>query len=249
MSQQTGIISCFLIKIANGAKAYHYEVKMYSCLPDREEKKVANKEVCISLLKTAQKKTKTFSLGGEVVFDGRAVLFTPAKIPSGEVNIVIKRAEADEIVQIHSNQQAFFRLQIQQTESSHELDLNNIDQYVSKTSVLQEDHTLRTFLELALSQHAIDRGLYTSVGKACLYQDNQEHQMGNGIVFRSGIHRSTRVVQNFGSPMPAVVLDCHTSAFFVQQSLIKTLLQLNNNIEPNGKDEWIKCFKYFEEYV
>jgi hypothetical protein len=49
-----------------------------------------------------------------------------------------------------------FIVKIRRNQAVPELDLNNFAQYESGESVFNEDHSLRTFFEMAISQHAIN---------------------------------------------------------------------------------------------
>jgi hypothetical protein len=107
------------------------------------------------------------------------------------------------------------------------LDISDLSQYQAKKALFEEDRTLRTFLEMAITQFSINKSvrgqhfifkiyfssnLYSPVGPGRLYEvhpDNQRNA-GNGIVLRSGLAKGVRVVQNYGNPSPALVLDGKT---------------------------------------
>jgi len=50
---------------------------------------------------------------------------------------------------------------------------------------------------------------YSPIGAGKLYEVTPENQrqVGNGIVLRSGAAKGVRVVKNYGNPAPALVLD------------------------------------------
>uniref|UniRef100_A0A915D7X8 Piwi domain-containing protein n=1 Tax=Ditylenchus dipsaci TaxID=166011 RepID=A0A915D7X8_9BILA len=260
-SKSEGICTMFLIKVANGKKAFRYDVDIMLVLgndiPPKKLSKGAddgqralNRALCSRLLKVAQKKTDCFGLGPQcpIVFDNKCILFTPVQIKSDQLDISISLDEVDEFVKTYCSDRVSFTVNISPTrQGSHVLDLNDIAQYISRASLDQEDHSLRTFLELATSQYALDNDLYTAIGAAKLYQNNQEKKIGHGIVLRPGITRGTRVVQNFDKPMPALVLDAQVSPFYAAQPLITTVMEMNGNRAPRNEEEWTRTFNLLKD--
>lgn len=49
-----------------------------------------------------------------------------------------------------------FIVSLVQNNTGHVIDLCDLSQYITKASLLQEDRSLRTFLELATNQYAIN---------------------------------------------------------------------------------------------
>lgn len=91
------------------------------------------------------------------------------------------------------------------------MDLDNLQQYIDKDSVYQEDRSIRTFLEMAVAQVAINNNTYTPIGAGKLFETETEQnvqRIDNGMLLRSGVAKGVRIVQNFGEPCPALVLDC-----------------------------------------
>lgn len=127
-------------------------------------------------------------------------------------------------------------------------------QYINKDSIYQEDRSIRTFLEMAVAQVAVNNNTYIPIGDGKLFETETEHNvehLDNGILLRSGVAKGVRIVQNYGDPTPALVLDCKSNffltlyyflakvcMFFASQELIKTVFQMNRGTEPTTIFEW-----------
>ena len=119
---------------------------------------------------------------------------------------------------------ADFSITIQPNPQQHILDISDFSQYRKRKVVFEEDRTTRTFLEMAITQFSINKwvlqfhlffilptfsNVYSPVGAGKLFEVTPENQrrVGNGVVLRSGVAKGVRVVQNYGKPSPALVLD------------------------------------------
>lgn len=101
-------------------------------------------------------------------------------------------------------------MSLSKSNSGQVLELSNLQQYISKDSFYQEDRSLRNFLEMAVAQVAINQNIYTAIGSGKLFETESVknvQRVDNGIILRSGIVKGVRIVQNFGNPCPALILD------------------------------------------
>lgn len=92
------------------------------------------------------------------------------------------------------------------------MELDDFQQYIDKDSIYQEDRSIRTFLEMAVAQVAINNNSYMPIGAGKLFETETERnvqRVGNGMLLRSGVAKGVRIVQNFGDPCPALILDCN----------------------------------------
>lgn len=99
------------------------------------------------------------------------------------------------------------------------------------------------------------RNLYTPIGAGKLFETppneraphhrnsnhcGEEFEKEKGIVFRSGVLKGVRFVQNHGSTSPALVLDAKISAFFKKQPLLNIFLSQASNYPTKLELERIK---------
>lgn len=98
--------------------------------------------------------------------------------------------------------------------SGHVLNLSDFSQYTTKQSMIQEDRSVRTFLEMAIAQFSLNSNVYTPIGAGKLFETettNNVERIGNGMILRAGVAKGVRICQNYGKPCPALILDCKRS--------------------------------------
>lgn len=103
------------------------------------------------------------------------------------------------------------RVRISQNASGGVLDLTNLTQYRTSESLVREDRSLRTFLEMGVSMQAVNQNAYFPVGAGKAFEivgRDERASCGNGMVLRRGLAKGVRIVQNHGNACPALVLDC-----------------------------------------
>lgn len=103
------------------------------------------------------------------------------------------------------------RVRIAENASGGVLDLTNLQQYRTSESLVREDRSLRTFLEMGVSMQAVNRNMYIPVGAGKAFETigtDDRAKCGNGMVLRRGLAKGVRIVKNDGNVCPALVLDC-----------------------------------------
>jgi hypothetical protein len=159
-------------------------------------------------------------------------------VPDG-LEIIIENGDVNNYIRTycgHGND-VRFSVRIKRNSAVPELDLNDFSQYQSGDSVFDEDRSLRTFFELAISQCAINKlankrkkwrdggksiifsELFVPIGVGKLYenpnpQQNPSNRIGNGMILREGLTKGVKVIKNDringngrNGPRAAVVLD------------------------------------------
>uniref|UniRef100_A0A915DJW6 Uncharacterized protein n=1 Tax=Ditylenchus dipsaci TaxID=166011 RepID=A0A915DJW6_9BILA len=101
--------------------------------------------------------------GGEVIYDCKTTMFTSKKINLEDPQILISNEEVNDYVRQYCGD-ANFTISITPNAAVHELDLDDYNQYVTKKSLYNEDRSVRTFLEMAITQFSINNNQYTPVG-------------------------------------------------------------------------------------
>ncbi len=121
----------------------------------------------------------------------------------------------DDHVRTYTGLEPTFRVSIIENVTGHELDLEDLSQYVTKESLIKENRSLRTFLEMAVSMFAVNQELYFPVGAGKAFQKDGAQEIGRGMILRAGLAKGVRIVSNYGNPCPALVLDCecHIASF------------------------------------
>nr|CAD2172651.1 unnamed protein product [Meloidogyne enterolobii] len=246
IKDQHGLCSMFLITVEKGKMAYRYDVDVQNVTKQKNLSKGADdgqralhRNICYELLTVAYGKTNAFGMpvGSEIVYNCKSLMYTSAPINMAEPKILISNDDVNEYVRTYMGV-ADFSVSVTPNAQCPVLDLSDMEQYKSRKSMFDEDRTLRTFLEMALTQFSINNNQYAPVGVGKLYEITPENQVnvGNGIVMRSGVAKGVRIVHNYGDPAPALVLDTKVSPFYEAQDLIATIMAITNGRQPQMND-------------
>lgn len=250
---EKGVCSLFLIDVEKGRKAYRYDVDIVNVSRGKSLAKGAddgqralNRNICYEMLTSAYMKTNAFGMepGGEVIYDCKSTMYTSKPVRILEPLIMIPCEEVIDFVKDYCGD-VNFTVTITPNQAIPVLPLDDICQYITKESLYKEDRSVRTFLEMAITQFSINNNSYTMVGAGKLFETNPDNnqQAGNGIVLRSGVAKGVRVVHDFGNPKPALVLDTKVCAFYDPQSLLATILAITRPRVPRTPQDWhkIRC--------
>ncbi|KAF7634068.1 hypothetical protein Mgra_00006486 [Meloidogyne graminicola] len=230
-----------------------------------------NRNLCFELMTIVFTNTNRFGMpsGHELVYDCRAVLdflygeiFT--SMPINEFDIQGGYQFVLENDQVHSyiheycgiGKDVRFLIHIKRNASVPELDLNNFSQYTSGQSVFKEDHSLRTFFEIAISQYALNKyknlifgklniggicrkrkivyrtkiEIFVSIGPGKLFEyfdpSKNPKRVGNGMYLRQGLAKGVKVIKN---DAPINGNGTKVGAFFEPQALHLTVLDMLPN--------------------
>lgn len=262
LNERKAYCSVYTLTVEKGKKAYRYDVDVWRLpMPRRNGEMDAGKNLvksaddgqralyrnlCFELMTVVFSKTNRLGMpnGNELVYDCRAIMFTscPLKafdVPDG-LEIIIENGDVNNYIRTycgHGND-VRFSVRIKRNSAVPELDLNDFSQYQSGDSVFDEDRSLRTFFELAISQCAINNELFVPIGVGKLYenpnpQQNPSNRIGNGMILREGLTKGVKVIKNDringngrNGPRAAVVLDTKVSAFFEPQNLVQAVLKI-----------------------
>lgn len=249
--RENGVCSLFTIDIKEGSKAYRYDVDITIQFNNKANttkslmkasdsgQRALHRAICYEIITQAYVLTRGFGMApkSEVIYDNRSTMYTSSPIGMATNLITVSSTNMSEFVQTHFSDHNF-TVSLVPNNTGHILDLCDLSQYINKTSMLREDRSLRTFLELATNQYAINTRRYIAYNGGKLFEvsDENDELVGNGMVLRSGVVKGVRVVDNNGQPKPAIVLDAKVCPHFVEQSLAQTFLELNNNRAPQPAD-------------
>ncbi|KAF7631020.1 hypothetical protein Mgra_00008727 [Meloidogyne graminicola] len=251
IKDQHGLCSMFLINVEKGKKAYRYDVDVLNITKQKNLSKGADdgqralhRNICYELLTVAYGKTRAFGMpaGSEIVYNCKSLMYTSAPINLDEPKIMIHNDEVNDYVRTYMGA-SDFSVSVLPNLQVPVLDISDLEQYKTRKAMFYEDRTLRTFLEMALTQFSINKqtflsNQYAPVGVGKLYEITPENQVsvGNGIVMRSGVAKGVRIVHNYGDPSPALVLDTKVSPFYESQDLIATIMAITNGRQPQMND-------------
>uniref|UniRef100_A0A914GSD4 Piwi domain-containing protein n=1 Tax=Globodera rostochiensis TaxID=31243 RepID=A0A914GSD4_GLORO len=250
--KEEGLCSMFLIKVEEGRKAYRYDIEVTNLVKLKsltrgsdDGLRAFNRKICYELLIIAYEKTGQFGMKpdhqgnvGEIVYDSKATLYSSMPFCLADPKIEIAHDEiVDDYVKSHTLNDGFL-ITIMPNQQKPVLDISDYCQYYSKKSLFDEDRTVRTFLEMCISQFSINRDIYTPIGAGKLYEVTPEEQVsvGNGVVLRSGVAKGVRIVRNYGNLAPALVLDIKVSPFYEPNGLVPTIFAIMNNRMPQMGD-------------
>uniref|UniRef100_A0A183BQ53 Piwi domain-containing protein n=1 Tax=Globodera pallida TaxID=36090 RepID=A0A183BQ53_GLOPA len=256
--KEEGLCSMFLIKVEEGRKAYRYDIEVTNLVKLKsltrgsdDGLRAFNRKICYELLIIAYEKTGQFGMKpdeqgnvGEIVYDSKATLYSSMPFCLADPKIEVAHDEiVDDYVKSHTLNDGFL-ITITPNQQKPVLDISDYCQYYSKKSLFDEDRTVRTFLEMCISQFSINRDIYTPIGAGKLYEVTPEEQIsvGNGVVLRSGVAKGVRIVRNYGNLAPALVLDIKVSPFYEPNGLVPTIFAIMNNRMPQMGD-WIHIRK------
>uniref|UniRef100_A0A914IDR2 Piwi domain-containing protein n=1 Tax=Globodera rostochiensis TaxID=31243 RepID=A0A914IDR2_GLORO len=263
--KRQGVCSIWTINVANGAKAYLYDVDIER-LPKKKRsgeldkgkslvkgaddgQRALHRNLCFELITMAYKKSQNFGMTGsnQLVYDNKACMFTSC--PIKDVHIEIENREVNDFVKTYCGEgpDVRFKIIITRNQACPELLLNDFEQYKSGESVFRENRLLRTFFEMALSQFALNRGTYVKIGAGRLFEIDEprdpnlfREKVGNGMILRAGLAKGVRVIRNDDRvPKAAVVLDTKVAAFFESKNLMDTVLDIlprRNGGRPRMRD-------------
>ncbi|KAL3101146.1 hypothetical protein niasHS_001606 [Heterodera schachtii] len=250
--KEEGLCSMFLIKVEEGRKAYRYDIEVMNMVKQKsltrgtdDGLRAFNRKICYELLIIAYEKTGQFGMKpdekgrmGEIVYDSKATMYSsmPFHLECPKIEITHEEI-VDDYVRDHTAMDSFL-VTITPNHQKPVLDISDYRQYYSKKSLFDEDRTVRTFLEMCLSQFSINRDIYSPVGAGKLYEVSPEERVsaGNGIILRPGVAKGVRVVRNYGELAPALVLDIKVSPFYESNGLVPTIFAIMNNRMPQMND-------------
>ena len=128
-----------------------------------------NRDICYELLIIAYTTTDSFGTSPdcalEVVYNCKATFFTSTPIDAQLLTIHLGASVGEDtersykFLREHYSKDTSFRVEIKPSETGHVLRLDDLSQYeraatVGNGPLLEEDHSLRTFMELATGQLA-----------------------------------------------------------------------------------------------
>ncbi|KAI1703881.1 piwi domain-containing protein [Ditylenchus destructor] len=244
--RENGVCSLFTIEVKPGSKAYRYDVDIIISSNSKSLTKASdsgqralNRALCYEIMSKAYGLTRAFGMepNSEVVYDNRCTMYTSSPIDLPKNQIPVSRNLVSEFIKRYVKEPDFI-VSLVQNNTGHVIDLCDLSQYITKASLLQEDRSLRTFLELATNQYAINTKRYIAYNGGKLFEVSNENDelVGNGMVLKSGVVKGVRVVENHGQPTPALVLDAKVCPHFVKQSLAQTCVELNYRKTPQPAD-------------
>uniref|UniRef100_A0A915DI93 PAZ domain-containing protein n=1 Tax=Ditylenchus dipsaci TaxID=166011 RepID=A0A915DI93_9BILA len=239
---ESGLCSMFMIQLEPKQQVWRYDVQIDLCSLNNADGKnlkrsltkgsgdgqqALNRKLCFDLLNRVCTKTVNFGMtgNGSFVYDNKASLYTSQPIKIEKQQIAVEMEEVDPFTQT---------IVINPNESGHLLNLGE------PLSAQDEAIPIRTFLEMATSQEAVNSKVFSAIGPGKLYLTDakQIESMNNGIELRPGLKKGVRIVSNNGKPCPAVVLDSKTSPFFKSQNLLQTIKEVNGGRIPASEAEW-----------
>lgn len=123
-------------------------------------------------------------------------MYTSKPIHLLESTIPIENHEVSDYIRDYCGDIGFI-VTILPNAAVYELHLSDYTQYIKKESLFNEDRSLRTFLEMAITQFSLNRNIYTQVGAGKLFETSPDHaeEVANGIVLRTGVAKGVRIVQ------------------------------------------------------
>nr|CAD2166759.1 unnamed protein product [Meloidogyne enterolobii] len=263
-----GICSIYTLKVEPGRRAFRYDVDISRLpMPKRngtmddgkslvrgadDGQRALNRNLCFELITLAFTTNNRFGMpvGHEIVYDCKAVMFTSMPIQPFDIQgghqFILENHQVNDYVRAYcgDGQNVRFLVHIKRNSSVPELDLNDFTQYMNGTSVFNEDHSLRTFFEIAISQFALNNELFVSIGAGKLFEyfdpSQNPKRVGNGMYLRKGLSKGVKVIKNDNpftngkngggnnnkGPRAAVVLDAKVALFFEPQALHLTVLDM-----------------------
>ncbi|KAL3110735.1 hypothetical protein niasHT_011240 [Heterodera trifolii] len=279
VQKRHGVCSIWTINVKKGQEAYRYDVniervpmmkrngqldKGRSLVKGADDgQRALHRNLCLELITIAFKKTKRFgmNIGDELVYNKDCLY---ASCPINDFDLSIENHEVNDYVKTYCGEgkEVCFTIRITENRAAPVLALDDFKQYSGGESAFCEDRSLRTFLEMATSQFALNKGFFVSISTGKLFEiDDAQNQnlfrekMGNGIVLRAGLAKGVRVIKNGDrAPKAAVVLDTKVAAFFEANSLIDTIFDIlprRNSASPSMHDfspsDWVKVERLLQD--
>uniref|UniRef100_A0A915N9C8 Piwi domain-containing protein n=1 Tax=Meloidogyne javanica TaxID=6303 RepID=A0A915N9C8_MELJA len=248
-----GICSIYTLKVEPGRRAFRYDVDISRLpMPKRngtmddgkslvrgadDGQRALNRNLCFELITLAFTTNNRFGMpvGHEIVYDYKAVMFTSMPIQPFDVQgghqFILENHQVNDYVRAYcgDGQNVRFLVHIKRNSSVPELDLNDFTQYMNGTSVFNEDHSLRTFFEIAISQFALNNELFVSIGAGKLFEyfdpSQNPKRVGNGMYLRKGLSKGVKVIKN-DNPFTNGKNGAKVALFFEPQALHLTVLDM-----------------------
>uniref|UniRef100_A0A914KTD7 Piwi domain-containing protein n=1 Tax=Meloidogyne incognita TaxID=6306 RepID=A0A914KTD7_MELIC len=254
ISSKPGLSSIFLIDVDQGKKAYRYDVEiMASDNPNKgwsltKGSVDLNRRISSELVGIYVKKNSLLSPPNAYVYDGRSIFYSSAELQKSDA-VSISYSEVSKLIQQTFDRKTKFNVILKPCQTDNRvLDLSDLSQYEGNTSLIQEDRSLRTFLELAIAQKTLESDKFISLGSGRLFKripDGCPYFRANHITFHSGICKGVRIVKgnNNGKVQAAVVLDAKVSAFLTSQTVEKTINDFMRYCN-NQSDSMEKLFNF-----
>nr|CAD2201225.1 unnamed protein product [Meloidogyne enterolobii] len=254
ISSKPGLSSIFLIDVDQGKKAYRYDVEiMASDNPNKgwsltKGSVDLNRRISSELVGIYVKKNCLLSPPNAYVYDGRSIFYSSAELQKCDA-VSISYSEVSKLIQQTFDRKTKFNVILKPCQTDNRvLDLSDLSQYEGNTSLIQEDRSLRTFLELAIAQKTLESDKFISLGSGRLFKripDGCPYFRANHITFHSGICKGVRIVKgnNNGKVQAAVVLDAKVSAFLTSQTVEKTINDFMRYCN-NQSDSMEKLFNF-----
>uniref|UniRef100_A0A915CUS1 Piwi domain-containing protein n=1 Tax=Ditylenchus dipsaci TaxID=166011 RepID=A0A915CUS1_9BILA len=180
------------------------------------------RRLCADLMSNLYSRTENFRTSGAqttlYVYDSRKNMFT-----NRPINLEHETYEESPV-----------RISICKSEA-YELDLCDVRPSLCSDVSLQADRSLRTFLELLTSQSFLNAGTHDIIGLGKIFERKPLKHLQEGIVTHQGMAKGVRIIENSGNPIPALVLDVKTCAFFNSVSFDRTIQEMLPRV-----DTWTK---------
>uniref|UniRef100_A0A915EF94 Piwi domain-containing protein n=1 Tax=Ditylenchus dipsaci TaxID=166011 RepID=A0A915EF94_9BILA len=186
------------------------------------------RRLCADLMSNLYDRTENFRTSKAqtalYVYDSRKNLFTNRPINLEHETYEVSPDEQSDFCQLFLRKSPV-RISICKSEA-YELDLCDVRPSLCSDVSLQADRSLRTFLELLTSQSFLNAGTHDIIGLGKIFERKPLKHLQEGIVTHQGMAKGVRIIENSGNPIPALVLDVKTCAFFNSVSFDRTIQEM-----------------------
>lgn len=252
-----GLGSIYMFDIKPGQKIYRYDVEVVKMFNNTEKslttggtddgQKGRFRSACMDSVKIFYDRTNGFGGAGHVlyVYDCRKNLFTNAAINIQQKSIEFASSDLP-LPSKDIMRDARIRVEIQPCQTAQNvIDISDVSSSLQTSASVPADHTLRMFLEMLTSQPFLNARTHTVVGAGKMFDNHPARHLENGIVLHKGLAKGVKIIENNGKPVPALVADVKTCAFYEPITLDQLYEQMMG--DPRNRNDpkfWCKFVSF-----
>lgn len=218
----------FPLKVKPGSKAYRKSVNVIFNFSkagkpisvDVTKKKDPRKQLlCYQCMYAAALKVPAFK-GIEYTYDNVHTMYTTKKMD--DFTYVCEDIP-DMFLECLGPHKGQLIISAEDVSSGQVVDLCDLSQYKSNSVLLNEDHSLRTVLEMIVTDAALATSLFVTARRNHLYRD-EEVTISRGLCTRLGTKKGIRIIKIDDDYCPALVVDTVHSPFYATTPTFRDLV-------------------------
>ncbi|KAK6053821.1 hypothetical protein COOONC_08674 [Cooperia oncophora] len=244
------LLSNFWELSVSSKTVYRYDVAVYLGTRDNsravnflrgprdDSASVARRRACLCALQLILERYDILNDNSAVIYDGSAIMFSSEDLASAlkKHHGILSIDIGDLPVQL-SKQTRFFcpsgeilTIEICRCrDAAASFDIADLSAQMNRNWATI-DRSWKQFYELLVSQDAVSRGRFTQYGIGCLYSRSASGDVGCGFEKFTGARKGIKFIEGKRkgpkNVVPALILDHRTGVFFKNQSLMKSIREI-----------------------